>query len=176
MSAPGEDLRHAPAARAWHFVARNPGESLRPALVARAWYLVARNASALGCVRPTVGPPVSGASSPDDGAIRSLLRAWRLATRHGLALAEVIEAVRVDLDHRVRFARQVDARMAGPRASAVMLAVLPVLALLLGESMGAAPIAVLIGSTAGQTLLVIGVALACAGVTWTARLTGKAKR
>ncbi|WP_054053841.1 hypothetical protein [Alloactinosynnema sp. L-07] len=66
--------------------------------------------------------------------------------------------------------------MAGPRASALMLALLPLLALALGESMGAAPIAVLTSSPVGQTLLVIGVALVCAGVTWTARLTGKATR
>ncbi|WP_436493313.1 type II secretion system F family protein [Actinokineospora sp. HUAS TT18] len=113
---------------------------------------------------------------PGHSARATLTRAWRLATRHGLALADVLDATRADLDHQVRFGRQVRARMAGPRASALMLAVLPVLALLLGESMGAAPIAVLTNTPVGQTLLIVGVALICAGVSWTTRLIGKATR
>lgn len=99
--------------------------------------------------------------------------AWRLAARHGLALGDVLDAVRADFDHQVRFARQVLARMAGPRASAAVLAGLPVLGVILGQAMGAAPLHVLTGSFAGQALLVVGVGLACAGVLWTARLTGR---
>ncbi|MGQ0841578.1 type II secretion system F family protein [Actinokineospora sp.] len=101
-------------------------------------------------------------------------RAWRLAGRHGLPLADVLDAVRADLDQRVRFARQVLARMAGPRASATVLAGLPLLGILLGEASGAAPLRVLSDTVVGQVLLVIGVGLVCAGVVWSARLTGRA--
>ncbi|WP_156755043.1 type II secretion system F family protein [Actinokineospora pegani] len=98
-------------------------------------------------------------------------RAWALATRHGLPLAPILDAVRRDLDHRVRFARQVQARMAGPRSSAAVLAGLPVAGVLIGAAVGAAPLDVFKGSAFGQGLLVFGVLLACAGTAWTARLT-----
>ncbi|HEV2779022.1 MAG TPA: type II secretion system F family protein, partial [Actinophytocola sp.] len=102
-----------------------------------------------------------------------LSRAWILVQRHGVPLADVLDAVRGDLEARVRFARQVLARMAGPRASATVLALLPVVGLALGEAMGARPLHVLTGTATGQLLLVVGVTLACAGVAWSARLTDR---
>lgn len=100
-------------------------------------------------------------------------RAWALAQRHGLPLADVLDAVSRDLDQRVRFARQVLARMAGPRTSATTLAVLPTVGIGLGEAMGAHPLRVLTTPGLGQLLLVVGVALLCAGVSWCGRLTGQ---
>ncbi|GLZ40979.1 type II secretion system F family protein [Actinokineospora sp. NBRC 105648] len=105
---------------------------------------------------------------------RQLVKAWRLATRHGLPLADVLDAVSRDLDQRVRFGRQVQARMAGPRASGAVLAAMPVLGVALGEAMGARPLSTLAGTPAGQVLLAAGVTLICAGVVWTARLTDRA--
>jgi tight adherence protein B len=102
-----------------------------------------------------------------------LARAWILVQRHGLPLAEVLDAVRGDLETRVRFTRQVLARMAGPRASATILALLPAVGIALGQAMGARPLHVLIGTATGQVLLVLGVGLACAGVAWSARLTDR---
>ncbi|MGH3761298.1 type II secretion system F family protein [Actinophytocola sp.] len=98
-------------------------------------------------------------------------RAWALAGRHGLPLAEILDTVGRDLEQRVRFARQVLARMAGPRTSATVLAVLPALGVALGEAIGAQPLRMLTGP--GQLLLVVGVALLCAGVAWCGRLTGQ---
>ena len=98
-------------------------------------------------------------------------RAWALAERHGIALADVLDAIRRDLDQRVAFARDVDAKMAGPRASAAVLAGLPVLGLLLGEAAGAGPLAVLTDQVLGQVLLVLGAGLLCAGLLWTVRIT-----
>ncbi|WP_424183941.1 type II secretion system F family protein [Actinokineospora sp. G85] len=98
-------------------------------------------------------------------------RAWALATRHGLPLAPILDSVRRDLDHRLRFARQVQARMAGPRSSAAVLAGLPAAGVLIGSAVGAAPLEVFKGSALGQVLLLLGVLLACAGTAWTARLT-----
>lgn len=116
----------------------------------------------------------SRAASPATArALTQLCQAWILVRRHGLPLADVLDAVHHDLDTRVRFARQVLARMAGPRASATILALLPIVGIALGEAMGAHPIHVLTTTTAGQFLLVVGVALVCAGVTWSARLTNQ---
>jgi tight adherence protein B len=102
-----------------------------------------------------------------------LARAWLLVQRHGVPLAEVLDAVRGDLHTRVRFARQVQARMAGPRASATVLALLPAIGITLGEAMRAHPLHVLRATPAGQILLIIGTILACAGVAWSARLTNQ---
>lgn len=98
-------------------------------------------------------------------------RAWTLAQRHGLPLADILDAVGRDLEQRVRFSRQVLARMAGPRTSATVLAFLPALGVALGEAIGAHPLRMLTGS--GQLLLALGVALLCAGVAWCGRLTSQ---
>ena len=106
--------------------------------------------------------------------LNRVARAWSLAQRHGLPLADVLDAVARDLDQRVRFTRQVLARMAGPRTSATVLAVLPALGIALGELMGAHPLHVLTTTPLGGALLVVGVTLLIAGITWCARLTTQA--
>ncbi len=108
------------------------------------------------------------------GLLRPLAAALTLARRHGLPTAEVLDAVRKDVDGRVRFSRQVQARMAGPRASGTVLAALPIVGIVLGQLMGAAPLHVLLTSGIGQTLLAVGTALVCAGVLWIATLTSQA--
>lgn len=139
--------------------------------------------SALTCLAATaklggdVAEALERAAGGQTAVAASLARlagAWTLAERHGLPLAEVLDAVRRDLDQRVRFARQVHAKMAGPRASATVLAVLPALGVLLGETIGADPLHVLAATAPGQGLLVVGVVLVCAGVRWSARLTDRA--
>jgi tight adherence protein B len=99
-----------------------------------------------------------------------LAMAWSLADRYGIPLADLIDAVRSDTEQRVRFTAEVQARLAGPRATAAVLAGLPLLGLVLGHAVGAAPLRVLSETSAGQGLLVIGTGLACAGVLWSARL------
>jgi tight adherence protein B len=103
-----------------------------------------------------------------------LAAAWSLAEQHGIALADVLDAVRCDTEHRVRFTTEVQARLAGPRATAVVLAWLPLLGLALGQAVGAAPLRVLSGTSSGHVLLVTGTALACAGMWWSARLISRA--
>lgn len=99
-----------------------------------------------------------------------LADAWALAERHGIPLADLLDAVRCDTEHRVRFAADVQARLAGPRATAAVLAGLPLLGLALGQAVGAAPLRVLCDTPVGQLLLVIGTGLACGGALWSARL------
>jgi tight adherence protein B len=105
--------------------------------------------------------------------LRPLIHAWSLAQRHGLPLADVLDAVRRDVAGRLRFARRMRARMAGPRASGTVLAVLPLLGVLLGEGMGAHPVHVLLATPLGQTLLALGTSLICAGLYWITRLTSR---
>ncbi|HVE96788.1 MAG TPA: type II secretion system F family protein [Pseudonocardiaceae bacterium] len=100
--------------------------------------------------------------------------AWSLADRYGIPLADLLDAVRSDTEQRVRFAAEVHARLAGPRATAAVLAGLPLLGLALGHAVGANPLRLLSDTSAGQGLLVVGTGLACAGVLWSARLMSRA--
>lgn len=105
-----------------------------------------------------------------------LAGAWALADRHGIALAGPAGAVAHDLRSRARMAGGLRARLAGPRATAAVLAGLPVLGVLLGEGIGARPWAVLTGGLVGQVLLVVGVGLVCAGLAWTERIVAGVAR
>jgi tight adherence protein B len=107
-------------------------------------------------------------------ALRPLVHAWSLAHRHGLPLAEVLDAVGRDTAGRARFARRIRATMAGPKASGTVLAALPVLGVALGEGMGAHPTRVLLTTSLGQFLLATGTTLICAGLYWITHLTTKA--
>ena len=106
--------------------------------------------------------------------LRRMAAAWALAERHGATLAELMDAVRADLEARVRLAGQIKAQLAGPRASSAVLAGLPVLGVALGQGIGANPWQVLTGTPVGQVLLVAGTGLVCAGMLWSGRITGKA--
>lgn len=98
---------------------------------------------------------------------------WRLAAEHGLAISVLMRAAQRDIVERQRFTARVEAGLAGARATAVILAALPVLGVLLGELIGARPVAFLLGGGVGGWLLVVGVALVCAGLVWADRLTDR---
>ncbi|MEV6910782.1 type II secretion system F family protein [Amycolatopsis sp. NPDC051071] len=115
---------------------------------------------------------LGGAPSPSD-APPALVNAWALASRFGLPMADVLDAARRDVEAGIGFGRRLKAKMAGPRASAGVLAVLPLMCVLLGEGMGASPVRVLTGTGAGQLLLVVGSALIWGGTAWCRALTGR---
>lgn len=106
--------------------------------------------------------------------LRQLAAAWALAQRHGVPLAEVLHAVRGDLEHRVRASRRLRSSSAGPRATAAVLAALPVLGLLLGQAIGARPWHVLTATVPGQFLLLLGTVLTSAGLLWSSHIVNKA--
>ncbi|BBX46797.1 type II secretion system F family protein [Mycobacterium cookii] len=99
---------------------------------------------------------------------------WQLAADHGLAMSTLMRAAQRDIAERQRFCGQVRSAMAGARATAAILASLPVLSVLLGELIGAHPAAFLLGGRAGGWLLVIGTALVCSGLLWSDRITDRA--
>ena len=99
---------------------------------------------------------------------------WGLAQIHGLAIATLMRAAQRDIVERERFSARVDAGMAGARTSAAVLAGLPVLGVGLGQLIGADPFGFLLSGGAGGWLLVVGVTLACCGLLWSDRITGRA--
>ncbi len=98
---------------------------------------------------------------------------WQLAADHGLAMAALIRTAHRDIVERQRFTARVDAGLAGARATAVILAGLPLLGILLGELIGAHPVGFLLGGGAGGWLLVVGAALVCLGLAWADRITDR---
>lgn len=105
---------------------------------------------------------------PDVAAdVERVAGAWALAERHGVPLADLLAGAQEDIRWRFRFGNTVRAQLAGPRATATVLTALPVVGIGLGQMLGADPVAVLRGGVLGQVLLVVGVALAAAGSTWT---------
>jgi tight adherence protein B len=85
-----------------------------------------------------------------------------------------MRAAQRDIAERQRFSGHVVSAMAGARATATILAALPVLSVLLGQLIGADPVAFLLGGHVGGWLLVVGVTLVCGGLLWSDRITDRA--
>jgi tight adherence protein B len=95
---------------------------------------------------------------------------WQLASEHGLAISPLMRAAQLDLAERQRFSSRVTAGMAGARATAGILACLPLLGIALGELIGASPVAFLLGRGGGW-FLAAGSVLVCAGLLWADHIT-----
>jgi tight adherence protein B len=98
---------------------------------------------------------------------------WQLASDQGLAIATLMRAAQRDIAERQRFSARVASGMAGARATAAILAVLPVLGVLLGQLIGARPLSFLLSGHTGGWLLVVGSTLACGGLLWSDRITDR---
>ncbi|WP_336030220.1 type II secretion system F family protein [Geodermatophilus sp. FMUSA9-8] len=128
-----------------------------------------------GLARALRAPAAVGPGATDlDRALARVAAAVLLSARTGCSLAAVVAAVEDDLRARRRQRQELRSVTAGPRASAALLAGLPLLALAMGSGIGADPWSVLTTTGAGQVLLVLGVALETAGLAWSARLVRRA--
>jgi tight adherence protein B len=107
--------------------------------------------------------------------LRLLAGCWRIGVDRGGMLAAVIEgladALRDEQSHREDVALQ----LAGPRATARLLAGLPLLGLAMGVALGARPLGFLLGSLPGAMCLGLGVGLDVLGLWWTRRLVSAAE-
>ncbi|RSS60725.1 type II secretion system F family protein [Streptomyces sp. WAC06614] len=95
---------------------------------------------------------------------------WRVSVDGGGALAAGLErleaALRADRDRE----ESLRAELTGARSTAVVLAVLPVVGLLMGTAMGADPLRVLLHTPLGLACLVVGGLLELLGVLWCLRI------
>ena len=139
---------------------------LAVAEAARAWpeLRVVAEASRLGGDVPAAFREVS--SIPGAGHLRFLAGAWVVTHRTGGGLAaatrRVAESVRAEQATR----RVVASELASARATARLMAGLPVVALLMGSGAGADPWALLLGTPLGIACLAGGLALELAGLWW----------
>ncbi|NMO03187.1 type II secretion system protein F [Gordonia sp. TBRC 11910] len=112
----------------------------------------------------------SAVGGPIDPQWRRITLAWEIAHESGVPIKDLLESVRSDLAARRGFAARTDAGLAGPRATAAVLALLPILGIGLGQALGAHPIAILAGGGMGGVLLVVGTALGAGGLWWSLRI------
>ncbi|MCQ4622600.1 type II secretion system F family protein [Corynebacterium sp. CCUG 70398] len=99
---------------------------------------------------------------------------WGLSAKLGIPVADLLGSARSRLDNAVRHRNATTAALAGPRATAVVLSVLPLAGILMGQAMGARPVALLTGGGLGGLLLLVGTALVCAGFATSQAIIGRA--
>ena len=106
--------------------------------------------------------------------LRALAACWTVCAASGSGLATAVEqlgeGLRADQERR----RAVEAELAGPRATAGLLAVLPVAGLLLATGLGADPAGVLLHTPLGLACLTGGLLLDGLGLLWTGRMVARA--
>jgi tight adherence protein B len=105
-----------------------------------------------------------------------LAHACAVAARTGAPLAAVLGRVADDVEQAEARRLRLDALTAGPRASSLVLALLPVLGLVLGSSLGARPVHFLVESGAGRWLACAGVVFDALGVLWVRRILRGARQ
>ncbi|WP_371598945.1 type II secretion system F family protein [Streptomyces sp. NBC_00564] len=151
---------------------RQPGEALLRA---------ARDSAGLGEAQALVlaaarfggdvpGALTDAARQPGADGLVGLAACWRVAVDRGAGLAAGLDrlegALRAERDQRA----DLRAQLAGSRSTAVMLAGLPVLGLLLGTALGADPLHVLLHTGPGLACLLIGGVLEGVGLWWAMRI------
>lgn len=109
-------------------------------------------------------------------AVATLVAAADLTVTLGVAPATVLDQVAATLVRDAEAAAQRRTALAGPLATARLLAWLPAVGLLLGVALGADPLAVLLDAGAGSALLLAGTLLLLAGRRWTRRYVAEARR
>lgn len=148
------------------------GSGARTAMVLRV--LAAPASTGDGPLPRPRGAPGRRRADPVDELTVRLVGGWRLATRTGLPLTRLVDAVVTVAEERVTALDARRAEVAGPRLSGWVLAALPAMGLLLGSAMGVDPLAVLLTPHGwGPALLVAGTALTAAGLLWSARIVGR---
>ncbi|WP_434975379.1 type II secretion system F family protein [Streptomyces mesophilus] len=115
------------------------------------------------------------ACGPGAEGLAGLAACWQVAVDRGAGLAEGLDRLEAAL--RAERDQQADlvTKLAPARATALMLAVLPVVGLLMGTALGADPLGVLLHTPAGIACLVVGGALEGAGLWWTGRIVRRAE-
>lgn len=99
-----------------------------------------------------------------------LAACWAVSVSQGsglsISVARMAEQARIAEDIRV----QLEAQLAGPRATARILMLLPTFGIAMGIMMGVNPLAWLCGTVPGLACLVVGLGLVSLGYWWTSRI------
>lgn len=143
---------------------RPPGDVL--ALAAEEWPLLDPVAEAfvLGADVPLALRRVAEVDGARD--LRVLAAAWEVAHRSGQGLAMAVAGVAEELQAEHATRRVVESELASARATARLVAALPLVALTMGSGVGGNPWRFLLASPVGLACLAGGLTLVLAGVWW----------
>jgi len=139
--------------------------------------LVAASASASACPEAVAvartGGDVAAAlrASARTPLTRGVAACWDVAQGSGTGLAASLATLADAARETERVRAELRTGLAEPRATAVVLAALPLLGLLLGTALGAEPVDWLLGSVPGRIVLLAGLALEGLGAWWSWRIT-----
>lgn len=106
--------------------------------------------------------------------LRWVAGAWQVAQDSGHGLSAALERTASGLRARRRTRRLIDSELASARATARLVACLPVAVLLMGSGAGSDPWAFLLRTPVGWICLVGGLSLVAVGLWWIERLADKA--
>ncbi|MFN2523543.1 MAG: type II secretion system F family protein [Mycobacteriales bacterium] len=138
----------------------------------------AARALAAAAAAARLGGDVPSALTASPSAVPEVLRGlaacWSVCTSAGSGLAAGVDRLTEGLRSAEEQRRAVAAELAGPRATAGLLAVLPAGGIGLAAALGASPLHVLLHTPAGFVCLLLGLLLDGAGLLWTARLVARA--
>lgn len=109
-------------------------------------------------------------------SLRLLAGCWRIGVDRGGMLASVIEGLAVALRDEQSHRDDIALQLAGPRATARLLAGLPILGLGMAAALGAKPLSFLFATMPGILCLILGIGLDAVGLWWTARLAQSAEQ
>lgn len=108
--------------------------------------------------------------------LRVLGAVWSVAVAAGAPLAPTLAAFAATLRDQAQESRDIEAVLAGPRATSRLVLGLPPLGLLSGALLGIDALGTLIGTPFGVACLVAGAGLVLIAVRWNRRLVGHAAR
>ena len=115
------------------------------------------------------------AASPGRAAFGDIAAAWEVSVRSGAGLAGVLDRLSRALREDDEARQEVIASLAAPRATARVLAALPVFGLALGAGLGGDPVGVLFETVLGAICLAVGSALAIGGLFWVEHIADAAE-
>jgi tight adherence protein B len=116
------------------------------------------------------------ADQPGWGGLRAIAICWQLADASGAGLADGLDRIADSMRHEHEVALEVHSQLATTRATAALLATLPLLALILASLLGADLIGVLLGTWVGISCLVLGCVLTALGCWWVMRQVASVRR
>ncbi len=108
--------------------------------------------------------------------LRSVAALWRVAESSGAGLAIALDRLVVTARAAEEVRVQLEAHLAAPRATARLLAMLPLIGILLGLSLGGDPLGWLLMDSTGRFFALGGIVLTVLGLVWVQRIARRVER